>query len=495
MARLAAPVLLVGAAEPTATLLAALAAGAGVFRAREPVAGILDADDPAAALSAALTDREGRAVSAAPGDARPVLADPALAARAAELLRAFPDARVVALDVPAPAGVPPERVELVSHAALVADPRAQLTALCVRLGLPYDQAMLSPYEDARRAQGADAPEALLGSASTPGFRERLLASGGSLLVSTYQTNTLIVVRAREGELNTHFRGADKPMGLAVRGDRLAIGMRTEVWDLRDTPAVAPRLDPPGTHDACFLPRNRHVTGDIAVHELAWADDGLWLVATSFSCLATLDADHSFVPRWTPPFVSALAAGDRCHLNGLAVVDGRPRYVTALGATDEPGGWRAGKATGGVLVDVASGETVAAGLSMPHSPRVHDGRLYVLASGRGELCVVDEASGRAEPVAELPGFTRGLTFAGRTAFVGLSQIRESSTFGDLPLTQRLRERQAGVWAVDLDTGAVAGFLRFDDLVQEVFDVAFLPGRRWPEVAEPGSSAVAQSYVLP
>jgi uncharacterized protein (TIGR03032 family) len=238
-----------------------------------------------------------------------------------------------------------------------------------------------------------------------------------------------------------------------------------------------------------------VTGDIAIHELAFAGGELWLVATGFSCLATLDADHSFVPRWTPPFVSALAPGDRCHLNGLAVVDDSVRYVTALGQTDEPGGWRAGKASGGVIVDVPSSEVVVAGLSMPHSPRWHDGRLWVLESGKGELCVVDLETGRSETVVELPGFTRGLTFAGRTAFVGLSQIRESSTFGDLPLVERLEERLCGVWAVDIERGVIEGFLRFDDLVQEVFDVALLTGKRYPEIAEPGSSAVASSFELP
>jgi uncharacterized protein (TIGR03032 family) len=330
---------------------------------------------------------------------------------------------------------------------------------------------------------------------TPAIPQRLEQLGSSLLISTYQTGKLIVARAREGALNTHFRNFEKPMGMAVGAGRFCLGTRTEIWDMRDMPAVAPKVEPAGTHDACYLPRNRHVTGDIAVHELAFAEGHLWLVATAFSCLATLDADHSFVPRWKPPFVSAVAPGDRCHLNGLAVVDDRVRYVTALGQTDEPGGWRAGKATGGVIVDVPSSEVVVAGLSMPHSPRWHDGRLWVLESGRGELCVVDLESGRTETVVELPGFTRGLVFAGRTAFVGLSQIRESSTFGDLPLVERLEERLCGVWAVDIERGAIEGFLRFDDLVQEVFDVAFLPGNRYPEIAEPGSSAVATSFELP
>ena len=420
----------------------------------------------------------------------------------------------------------PERWCVVGRERLLADPRDELRRLCGFLGLTYDQAMLAPVERAHREEaaapalraaqevagrladllaegGTEAPAVPPPTAGPLAFRSSVTTTvpaildqlGASLLISTYQAGRLVCARPRGQQLNTHFRAFDKPMGIAVAPGRFALGTRTEVWDFRDLPEAAPKLEPPGTHDACYLPRNRHVTGDIAVHEMAFAEGRLWLVATGFSCLATLDADHSFVPRWRPPFVSAIGPGDRCHLNGLAVRDGRVATVTALGTTDAPGAWRERRADGGVVVDVASGEIVAGGLSMPHSPRWHDGRLYVLESGRGALSVVDEATGTLTTVAELPGFTRGLAFAGPLAFVGLSQIREHSTFGDLPLTRRLDERASGVWIVDLRTGAIAGFVRFEDLVQEVFDVALLPGTRHPEIAEPGSSAVASSYVLP
>src|SRR5439155_6225798 len=140
-------------------------------------------------------------------------------------------------------------------------------------------------------------------------------------------------------------------------------------------------------------------------------DELWVVNTRFSYLCTLDRDHSFVPRWRPPFVGALAAEDRCHLNGLALVDGRPKYATALGETDTAGGWRAGKAAGGCVIDVGGNGVVVRGLSMPHSPRWHDGRLWALESGTGRLVLADPAAGRCEAVAELPGFTRGLALVG------------------------------------------------------------------------------------
>lgn len=390
----------------------------------------------------------------------------------------------------------PEEWCRVDRDRLIADPRSQLQRLCGFLGIAYDQALLGPVEAARRAM-VDTAEASspFASVSTNTFVRALREASSSVLISTYQTHRLVCARAADDGLNTHLRTYEKPMGIAVAPGRIALGTNTEVWDLRDMPEAAAKLNPAGRHDACYLPRNRHITGDIAVHELAFAGGEMWLVATAFSCLATLDGAHSFVPRWAPPFISSLAPEDRCHLNGLAVRDDRPSYVTALGTTDTPGGWRAAKARGGVLIDVASGQVAISGLSMPHSPRWWRDRLWMLESGTGSLCLADLDAGSVEVVAELPGFTRGLTFLDGIALVGLSQIRESATFGDLPLTRRRQERESGVWMVDPQTGNVVGFLRFDDLVQEIFDVAVLPGVRFPEIAEAGDLTTARSFALP
>ena len=229
---------------------------------------------------------------------------------------------------------------------------------------------------------------------TTNFPSLLRQLGASLLVTTYQAGKLVMVRDEGDHLNTHFRSFQAPMGLALDGGRLAVGTAIQVWEYVDVPAVTAKLDPPGKHDACFLPRASHVTGNIQGHELAWGSGGeLWVVNTRFSCLCTLDRSASFIPRWRPPFVTALEPTDRCHLNGLAMVDGRPRYVTALGETDEPAGWRADKAKGGILMDVASGEVITRGLSMPHSPRWYGGRLWVCESGAGTFGFIDPNTGR------------------------------------------------------------------------------------------------------
>lgn len=320
--------------------------------------------------------------------------------------------------------------------------------------------------------------------------------GISLVVSTYQAGKVILVRNDNGALNTHFRTFSKPMGIASDRARLTIGGTNTVWYYRNVPAVAPKLEPAGKHDACYLPRRIHVTGDIDIHEMAYDRDGeLWIVNTRFCCLCTLDENHSFYPRWRPHFVSALSPQDRCHLNGLAMVDGKPKYVTALGETDTQGGWRENKANGGILMDIERNEILLRGLSMPHSPRLYDGKLWLLESGQGSLAAVDLNNRTWRTVAEMPGFTRGIDFYGPLAFIGLSQVRESAVFSGIPLVERLSERTCGVWVIHIETGQTVGFLRFESGVQEIFAVQILQGMKFPEVLEWGDEKLSHSYVLP
>jgi uncharacterized protein (TIGR03032 family) len=351
----------------------------------------------------------------------------------------------------------------------------------------------------------------LRSVHTSNFPAILQELGISVLVTTYQAGKLVMLRPDGEHLNTHFRGFSKPMGLAVDGGRLAIGTSVEIWEYHNSPAVARRLEPAGSHDACFLPRSSVCTGDIQIHEMAWAnqsgagkekrgqkaeDKELWFVNTRFSCLCTRSTNHSFVPRWRPPFITALAPEDRCHLNGLCVADGRPAFVTALGTTDAPGGWRNNKKSGGVVLDVASGETVASGLSMPHSPRWHNGRLWVLESGSGGVGWVDPATGKLETLTVLPGFTRGLDFCGPLAFIGLSQVRESAVFSGIAIAERpLAERCCGVWVVNIETGQTIAHVKFEDAVQEIFAVQALAGARHPDVINDQPRVIADSFIVP
>ncbi|NET48673.1 MAG: TIGR03032 family protein [Merismopedia sp. SIO2A8] len=338
----------------------------------------------------------------------------------------------------------------------------------------------------------------LRSVHTTSFTDILNQLGLSLVISTYQAGKLVVARADGAVTNTHFRMFNKPMGIAATPQRMALGTAAQIWELHNIPDAAAKVDPPGKHDACFIPRDIRITGDIDIHEMAWDQDGvLWFINTRFSCLCTLDKnnDYSFVPQWRPPFISAYDLMDRCHLNGLAMRDGKPRYVTALGATDTAGGWRENKANGGILMDMTTNEILLNGLSMPHSPRWYSDRLWVLESGKGSLAYRDANTGTLVTVATLPGFTRGLDFYGPLAFIGLSQVRESAVFSGIPITKTLTERICGVWVVNWQTGDTVAFLRFEDGVQEIFAVTTLPGIRFPEIVEADPVMMGTSYILP
>lgn len=337
------------------------------------------------------------------------------------------------------------------------------------------------------------PEKVVGKSSAS-FARLLSQLGISVIVTTYQTGHVIIARAEsETKLNTLFRRLPSPMGVALGKTKIAIGTSRHIWEYRNNPPVSRRLEPPGKHDVVFVPTNCKVTGDVRIHEMAYIGDELWFANTRFSCLSVWDRENSFVPKWRPPFISTFAAEDRCHLNGIAVRDGRIAYVSALGHTDKPQGWRDNKASGGIVMEVPSGKVVIDGLSMPHSPRWHQDRLWVLESGKGAIAYQDAATGKLVQVCELPGFTRGLAFVGPYAFIGLSKVRETNVFGGIQLNERVQEKQCGVAVVDTRNGSVVAFLRFESGVHEIFDVQLMRGK-WPELIDVDSDLVASSFFV-
>lgn len=329
------------------------------------------------------------------------------------------------------------------------------------------------------------------------FQNWLAASAGAIAVSTYQAGKVAMIGWDGRQASLLMRQFDKPLGLAASGDRLVLATRNDVMLFANAPLLAhDYLDhQPGRYDALYLPRATYHTGDINTHDLAIAGDNVWLVATRFSCLAKLSFDYNFTPVWKPRFVTELAPEDRCHLNGVAVRDGRPRYATALGTTNEAGTWRERKATGGVLIDIDTDEIVLDGLAMPHSPRWHDGRLWILNSGAGELMVVNPENGQADVVCRLQGYLRGLCFHGPYALVGLSKIRERHIFGGLPVQERCEKLLCGVAVVDVRNGRQEGFFEFTAGCEELYDVQFLPGVRRPTILNLEKPAARQGMTNP
>lgn len=331
--------------------------------------------------------------------------------------------------------------------------------------------------------------------SSPGLADWLHQQDVSLAFSTYRANRLIFLgRSSDGQrLALHERLFDRPMGLFVQKghtvESLWMAGRSQVWRLDNL------LEPGQLYeggDRLFVPAACFTTGEVNAHEIVVAADSQGgsaigeplFVNTAFSCLARLQPGCSFAPVWQPPFVKKLTPDDRCHLNGLALVDGIPTWATACGSSDKPAGWRDQRAGGGVLLHIPSNRIAATGLTMPHSPRWHGGKVWLLNSGTGELGFI-EGEG-FKPVCFLPGFARGLAFvgegAGSCAVVGLSKLR-SPQFTGLPLEQSLHELNqpggyCGLRVIDLTTGKVIHTLDLPEPIDELFDVVALHGVRQP-----------------
>ena len=335
-----------------------------------------------------------------------------------------------------------------------------------------------------------------------GFPRFLEAISSSLVVSTFRSNKVFFLRARDGVLSAHFSPLDRPAGIAFDergGNRLYFGGATEIHEYRNVPTLAQRLEPPGHHDACFVRHAMRSTGDVQIHDLAVLGDEVWFVNSRFSCLSVMSDDFSFVPRWRPPFISAYDAQDRCHLNGMAVRDGAVCYASAFAETDAPGGWRAGMdGRGGVIMEVPSGRVVVRDLLMPHSPRWYQNHLWFMDSGFGTLCRHDPRTGTTVRVAEFPGFTRGLDFFGPLAFVGVSRVREKEDMAALrhiPRPEGGAKSRSGVWIYNIDLGKTVAFAKFADAVNEIYDVCILANILYPDLLAVDHPLRAETYVLP
>ena len=336
---------------------------------------------------------------------------------------------------------------------------------------------------------------------SPGLAPWMLQHRASLAFTSYQTGQLVLAGVGpDGRLSFNEQNYARAMGLCWNEGRLFVGSMFQIWRLENMLKIGQFAQ--NAFDLALVPRTANTVGYVDAHELTVdRADRLIFVNSRYSCLATFDERHSFRPLWKPKFVSDLAPEDRCHLNGVASDAGVPRLVTALAATDVKEGWRDRREAGGVLMDVKSGEIVSDGLSMPHSPRVHDGTAWLLDSGRGNGVRVDLGSGSTEPVAFCPGFLRGLAFHEGFAIVTVSKAREGG-FRGLPLQAELEKRGLDAWCgvliIDLSTGAIKEWIRYEGKVTEMFDVAVLPGVRNPMSVGPatvemiGAVSVADSW---
>jgi len=328
-----------------------------------------------------------------------------------------------------------------------------------------------------------------------GFDEWLAGERMSLALTTYQVGGLLLLGLKPNrDISIYAAAFDRAMGLWSDGQSLWLATGTSIWRMENSLAEGAQQD---SFDRVYVPRISYTTGDVDAHDLAIDADGRPVFVNSrFSCLATVDERFSFRFLWKPPFVSTVCPEDRCHLNGLALERGRPKYVTAVAKSDAADAWRDFREQGGLVIDVESGDLVAEGLSMPHSPRLYRDRLWLLDSGSGYFGFIDVEHGRFEPVTFIPGYARGLAFHGDYAVVGISNQRREHAFQGLPLEQNLAEKGAaprcGLQVIELASGTVVHWLRIESKIEELYDVALLPGVVRPKALSFATPAIGHQF---
>ncbi|MEM6524004.1 MAG: TIGR03032 family protein [Bacteroidota bacterium] len=316
---------------------------------------------------------------------------------------------------------------------------------------------------------------------SPAVPELLKQLNCTIAISTYQAGKLIFISSIDGKKLVQLpRNFTKPMGIFIDNHGLSLATESSIIEFENAVKMAPNL--PGkknTYDAFFLPRVTYHTGALDVHDLHKVNGDLIAVNTIFSCLSRITSRHSFEPFWKPNFIEKISPTDDCHLNGLAIAKNKIKYVSALGSTNTPEGWRKDKLTGGVIIDVDSGEIVSSGLSMPHSPRLYDNELYCLVSAKGELIKINTNSGDQKVIKSFNGFLRGMDKIGDYLFIGLSKIRKKSeAFGDLPIAPYAN--QSGIVILHLPTCGVVGSILYQNSVEEIYDVKLLKGHLRPYI---------------
>ncbi len=270
------------------------------------------------------------------------------------------------------------------------------------------------------------------------------------------------------------------MGIAVSddGNQIAIASKSEIGIFGSNSALANSFPEKTNHYShLYIPQCKFNTGIVDTHEITWTDQGLLFTNTLFSCLSRMSYHYHFEEAWRPSFISELAPEDRCHLNGIALRDGKPKYATMFAKTDENKGWRKLPFDSGLLMDIESGEILLDKLALPHSPVYFDNKIYFLQSATGDVMYYDLKTKQAVKLNNFKSFVRGMEVLDKYIFLGMSKIRpDSQFFSELPVTAE--ESTCAIRVLNRETGKEVAGLTYTDKIEEIFAVKIARGVKCP-----------------
>jgi uncharacterized protein (TIGR03032 family) len=283
--------------------------------------------------------------------------------------------------------------------------------------------------------------------------------------------------ANQQELVLSVVDFDRPHGVAASGNKIALSLNQQLrlFVSRDQCEDCCQVD-----RSCatgnrreFSARQSRYTPGFSSPDLAWGTDGLWIANPAFSCLSTLTNDGRLLNLWKPGFTSEFSEEDQCRINGVAMENGTPRYVTAMAEWNTVGDWRKPVLNPGVIIHVPGGEVLCRGLFSPAAPRVHNGRLWVLEACSGQLCHVNRQTGEVDVVETFPGYTTGLDCHAGYGFVGLSSTCGATDSATTPLAAQ-GNLWCGLAVVELATGKAVEAVKLLSGFESISSVAIVAG---------------------
>ncbi len=341
------------------------------------------------------------------------------------------------------------------------------------------------------------------------FLDWLKEVNSSFLISCYKNNAVCCIGRTVHRDNTTTREQlslwisdfERPMGMYAdkdtRGnDNVYIGTSKLLWKYINH-GNKPSDNNTTDFDASYIPKWLDNISDIDCHDIVEDENNnVFFVSAQFGCVCQRSDTHSFKVYWQPPWISKVAAEDRCHLNGLCLRDGVPRYVTAIAQTDVRSGWRENRESSGLVYDIIDNSIVCDNLSMPHSPRWYNNQLWILESGTGYFGRITDNVFKKEVF--IQGFLRGLSFIGKYALIGSSLDRHEKVFQDIQLGKNLKDKQisakCGVFIVNLDTMDVVHNLIIDNPIKEIYDVVALKGITRPVLESINDRQLNRQYTI-
>jgi uncharacterized protein (TIGR03032 family) len=311
--------------------------------------------------------------------------------------------------------------------------------------------------------------------------EALEATRSTLLVSREYEHLLIAICVEDGAPRITFMPLPHPSGIAYDRERGVVHVAAtrnpnQVYELAPVTRTLPGGGQPVRARPLIPRRSQFLPGALYIHDLAMIGKSLHANAVGENAVVRLDRDGGFERVWWPRCIERRGrpAFDRNYLQLNSIAAGpnlRSSFFSASadGISARRPGHRNFPVDGrGVIFSGRTREPMARGLTRPHSARLERGRLWVGNSGYGEVGIV--ASGRFEPLARLPGWTRGLCFKGRTLFVATSRV--IPRFRHYAPGLDLERSVCAVHALDARSGEVLGSIRWPR-GNQVFSLELVP----------------------